>query len=55
MLLLLLLQLGVTLGRVPPPLRDQHSPKQPAHPIVSQSHLNVHINKSLKDVNKELS
>ena len=55
LLLLLLLQLGGALGRVLPPLRDQHRPKHPAHPIVSYSHLNIHINVPLKDVNKELS
>ena len=55
MLLLLLLQLGGALGRVLPPLRDQQCPKHPAHPIVSYSHLNIHINLPLKDVNKELS
>ena len=55
MLLLLLLQLGGALGRVLPPLRDQQCPKHPARPIVSYSHLNIHINTPLNDVNKELS
>ena len=55
MLLLLLLQLGVALDRVLPPLRDQHRPKHPAHPMVSLSHLDIQINTPLKDVNKEPS